>query len=145
MTSTTKTIDEPARILVEDNEARVREEIKAGQYETYGTAPAHQARVIPHRCFFGAETYFPDWRPWPGLPIPQFLNPPRSPRQAQTNEKYVGAVFILHHTSGHRVPDMLIAWNHPNCWSNREIVKDLQPVLVLGSGCGSGEPRDIVS
>src|SRR5262249_53691389 len=75
---------------------------------------------------------------------PQFLNLPPSPCQTQTNEKYVRAAFILHHGSGQRVPDVLITWDHSDCWSNREIVKDLEPVLALGSDCGFGQPCDIV-
>ena len=39
---------------------------------------------------------------------------------------------------------MLITWNQPDRRSDRNIVKDLQPLLVLESGCGSGEPRDII-
>src|SRR5215469_260912 len=67
-----------------------------------------------------------------------------SPSQTETNEKYVRASFILHRGSGQRVPDVLITWNHSDCWGNREIVKDLDPILVLRSRCTSREPRDVV-
>ena len=37
-----------------------------------------------------------------------------------------------------------MTWNQPDRRSDRDIVKDLQPLLVLESGCGFGESRDIM-
>ena len=39
---------------------------------------------------------------------------------------------------------MLVTWNEPDRRSDRDIVKDLQPLLVLESGYGFGEPRDLM-
>src|SRR6266481_9285265 len=64
--------------------------------------------------------------------------------QTQAKKKYISAAFILRHLSGHRIPDVLITWNEPDRRSDGDIVKDLQPLLVLESGCGFGEPRDIM-
>src|SRR6185503_7635536 len=66
-----------------------------------------------------------------------------SPCHTRAKKKYIRAAFILRDLSGRRVPDVLITWNQPDRWSDREIVKDLQPLLVLESGCGFGEPRNI--
>jgi hypothetical protein len=71
-------------------------------------------------------------------------NDPPSKCQTQAKKKYIRGAFILRHLSGHRVPDVLITWNQPHRRSDRDTVKDLQPLLVLESGCGSGEPRDII-
>src|SRR5882724_5477105 len=71
-------------------------------------------------------------------------NDPPSKCQTQAKKKYIRSAFILRHLSGHRVPDVLITWNQPHRRSDRDTVKDLQPLLVLESGCGSGEPRDII-
>ena len=39
---------------------------------------------------------------------------------------------------------MLITLNQPDRRSDREIVEDLEPILVFHSGCGSGEPREVI-
>ena len=39
---------------------------------------------------------------------------------------------------------MLITWNQPERRSDREIVEDLEPVLVLYSGCGSCELFEVI-
>ena len=69
---------------------------------------------------------------------------PSSPCQTQSNKKYIRAAFLLHRGGGQRIPNVLITWNDSNCRSNREIVKDFEPVIVFENGCGSGEPRDVV-
>src|SRR5947207_5512607 len=71
-------------------------------------------------------------------------NDPRSKCQTPAKKKYIRSAFILRHFGGHRVPDVLITWNQPHRGSDRDTVKDLQPLLVPESGCGSGEPRDII-
>src|SRR6266850_4065778 len=71
-------------------------------------------------------------------------NEPPSKCQTQAKKKYIRSALILRHLSGHRVPDVLITWNQTHRRGDRDTVKDLQPLLVLESGCGSGEPRDII-
>ena len=69
---------------------------------------------------------------------------PPSPRHTRAKKKYISAAFILRYLGSRRIPDVLITWNKPDRRGDRDIVKDLQPLLVLESGCGVGEPRDIV-
>jgi hypothetical protein len=38
--------------------------------------------------------------------------------------------------------DVLITWNEPDRRSDRNIVKNLEPLLVIESGCSAGEPRE---
>src|SRR5258705_9381863 len=71
-------------------------------------------------------------------------NDPPSPCQTRAKKKYVRAVFILRHPSGHRVPNVLITWNQPDRRSDRDIVEDLEPILVLDSRCGSGELLEVI-
>jgi hypothetical protein len=39
---------------------------------------------------------------------------------------------------------VLIIWNQPDRRSDRDIVEDLEPILVLDSGCDSGELLEVI-
>ena len=46
-------------------------------------------------------------------------------------KKYIGPVFMFGYTSGNRIPDMLIAWNESDRWSDGEIVENFHSFFVV--------------
>src|SRR3984957_3005341 len=83
-----------------------------------------------------ASSARPGWMP-AGASLPL-------PCQTRAKKKYVRAVFIVRHPRGHRVPNVLITWNQPDCRSDREVVEDLESILVLDSGSGPGELFEVI-
>ena len=46
-------------------------------------------------------------------------------------KKYIRPGFMFGHLSGNRIPDVLIAWNEPDCRSDGEIVENFHSHFVI--------------
>src|SRR5215831_2202708 len=88
---------------------------------------------------------------WPGQNILNHthfdqLSPPwlaHSKRHIETREEYIGSALIQGNLGSERTPEMLVAWDQPNCGCNCKVVKDLHALFVLGSRCSCREKSDV--
>src|SRR5215468_11006044 len=91
-----------------------------------------------HRCLLSAISR--RWRPKNdlkprgavcGLPCLHAQNEwVQSPSHRETGEKNVGVILVGNDLSDERIPDVLIAWNQPNCRGDGEVVEDLHALLI---------------
>ena len=70
--------------------------------------------------------------------------PSHSKRHIETREEYIGSALIQGNLSSERTPEMLVAWDQPNCGCNCKVVKDFHALFVLGSRCSCREKSDVI-
>src|SRR5207248_3643733 len=59
-------------------------------------------------------------------------------------KKYIRPVFTFGHLSGNRIPDVLIAWNEPDCRSDGEIVENFHSHFVISRSRVESQSLDTV-